>query len=58
MSIHASSKDITLAHVLWITDGTKNNINNQFRVAASILAMTFNGLIVSGTTDVVRENQR
>ena len=58
MSIHASSKDITLAHVLWITDGTRNDITNQFRVAASIFVMTFKGLIASGTTDVVRTNQR
>ena len=58
MSINASSKVITLALVLSITDGTRNNSNNPFRVAASIFVMTFKGLIVSGTTDVVRANQR
>ena len=56
--IHASSNVVTLVHVLWITDGARNNINNQIRVAASIFVITFKGLIVSGTTDVVRENQR
>ena len=58
MSIHASCKVITLAHVLWITDGTRNNIYKPFRVADSIFVMTFEGLIVSGTTDIVRANQR
>ena len=58
MSIHASSNFITLDHVLLITDGTRNNIYNPFRVAASIFFMRFKGLIVSGTTDVVRANQR
>ena len=53
MSIHASSKFITLAHVLLITDGARISINNPFRVAASILVVTFKGLIVSGTTDIV-----
>ena len=58
MSIHASSNVITLAHVLQITDWTRNNINNPFRIAASIFAMTFKGLIFSGTTDAVRANQQ
>ena len=58
MSIHASYKGITLAYVLSITDGTRNNINNPLRVAVSIFVITFKGLIVSGTTNVVRTNQR
>ena len=58
MSIRASSNVVTLAHVLLITDGTRNNVDNPFRVAARIFAMTFNGLIVIGSTDVVRTNQR
>ena len=57
VSIHANSNFITLDHILLITDGTRNNINNPFKVAASIFFMTFKGLIVSGTTDVVRANK-
>ena len=58
MSFHASSKVITLAHALWLTDETKNNMNNPFIAATSIFVMTFKGLIVSGTADVVRANQQ
>ena len=58
MSIHASSNVITLAHVLWITDRTRNNLNNPFRVAAINFVMTFEGIIDSGTTDVARAYQR
>ena len=41
-----------------ITAGTRNKKKNPFRVRASIFVLTFKGLIVSGTTDVVRASQR
>ena len=58
MSIHASSKVITVTHVLYFTDGTKYNINSPFRVANSVFVFAFRGLIIGDTGDVVRTNQR
>ena len=58
MSIHVSSKVITLNHKLQLNDGTKNNINNPIRVANSIFVIAIKGLIISGTDDVIGANQQ
>ena len=43
--------------MLRTTDGSTNIINNPFRVAASIIATTFKGIIVSGTTGYIKLEQ-
>ena len=55
MSIHANSKVITLTHILLLTDGTKN-INKPIRVATSTFIITYRGLIIGRTGDVVTAN--
>ena len=57
-SIYVSSNVIGQKHILQLSDWTKNNICNRFRVETRIFVIAFKSLIINGTLDEIRTHHR